>query len=199
MSAEQRIGERHIRDALLRKCLVRQVQCPDTLVIHELGLVHAKKRVDLAVVDDAIHGFEIKSSLDNLDRLPSQIEVYRQSLQKLTLVAASKHIHEVMEITPWWCGVMEVLHGASGGINFQSLRLATLNPDVDEFFLAHLLWRNEAQRALIDKGIKGVALRGPRRELYRTLVAMVSEFELAAIIKSFMAQRPDWRGCLPPQ
>ena len=41
---------------------------------------------DIAVINCSIHGYEIKSDLDTLMRLPQQLEFYAMTLQKLTLV-----------------------------------------------------------------------------------------------------------------
>jgi hypothetical protein len=57
-----------------------------------LGLAHAKSRFDVAVINGRIQGYEIESAKNTLDRLATQIDIYRQTLQKLTIVAASKHV-----------------------------------------------------------------------------------------------------------
>ena len=48
---------------------------PNTIVVDELGLSHAKARIDVAVINGCVHGYEIKSSLDTLNRLPAQLEL----------------------------------------------------------------------------------------------------------------------------
>ena len=85
-----------IRSALHRKRLRHQKSQPNTLVIDELGLAHARSRIDIAVINGYIHGYEIKSAQDNLDRLGSQLKVYRQTLQKLTIVTAPKHMPKIL-------------------------------------------------------------------------------------------------------
>ena len=187
------VGEREIRQALLMKRLRADIQCADTLVVNELGLAHASRRIDVAVINGVIHGFEIKSTRDSLSRLSDQLAVYGQSLQKLTLVVAPRHLDRVMKMAPPWCGVLEVLVGRRGGLTFRSVRRPSRNPGLDRFVLAHLLWRDEAQRILAERGIRGAALRVPRRELYQRLVDLVSERELTALIKLAMEQRQAWR------
>src|SRR5271165_5741276 len=113
-----------IRSALHAKRLRRAKSHPDTLVIDELGLAHAKSRIDVAVINSCIHGYEIKSAKDTLDRLATQIDIYRQTLQKLTFVAASKHVAGIMNHAPAWCGVISAEQGPRGGINFRVVRNA---------------------------------------------------------------------------
>src|SRR5689334_19722218 len=108
MTAKMRLGttDADIRSALHAKRLRRAKSDPDTLVIDELGLAHAQSRIDVAVINGCIHGYEIKSAKDNLDRFATQIDIYRLTLQKLTFVAATKHIASVMSQSPEWCGVI---------------------------------------------------------------------------------------------
>ena len=50
----------------------------------------------MAVVFGEIHGFEIKCVRDTLVRLPSQLEIYSKTLQRLTIVCSKRYIERVM-------------------------------------------------------------------------------------------------------
>lgn len=182
-----------IRRALHAKRLRKIKAQPDTLVIDELGLAHARSRVDVAVINGCIHGYEIKSAKDNLDRLDSQIDIYRQTLQKLTIVAAPKHIESIFADAPDWCGVIAAEQGPRGGISFHVLRNAAANPDIDPVMMAHLLWRDEVIRLLDRAGYAPKDLRRPRKQLYQMLCEAMTLAEIAASIRSFMVQRRTWR------
>ncbi|PIW27259.1 MAG: hypothetical protein COW30_11115 [Rhodospirillales bacterium CG15_BIG_FIL_POST_REV_8_21_14_020_66_15] len=186
-------GDSDIRIALHTKRLRRAKAQPDTLVIDELGLAHAKSRIDIAVINGCIHGYEIKSSKDTLDRLNTQIDIYRQTLQKLTIVAAPKHIAGIMTNTPEWCGVMAAEQGPRGGIRFNVLRNAVANPEIDPVMMAHLLWRDEVIELLDQAGYASKDLRRPRKQLYEMLCEAMTLREITASIRSFMAQRQAWR------
>ena len=82
-------GDIEIRSALHMKYLRRVRANPQTIVIDELGLAHAKSRIDVAVINGSIHGYEIKSAKDTLDRLAAQIDIYRQTLEKPSLLRQS--------------------------------------------------------------------------------------------------------------
>ena len=182
-----------IRSALHRKRLRCQKSHPDTLVIDELGLAHARSRIDVAVINGHIHGYEIKSAQDNLDRLGSQLEVYRQTLQKLTIVTAPKHLPRVLSEVPEWCGLIEAEQGPRAGIRLHSVRSASSNPDIVPVMLAHLLWRPEVLDLLTRIGYAPKELRHPRKRLYEMLCEVLTTRELTAAIREFMACRQAWR------
>ena len=123
----------------------------------------------MAVINGFIHGYEIKSAKDTLDRLAAQIEIYRQTLQKLTIVAAPRHIVGVLTHAPEWCGLIEVKLGPRSGIRFHPVRSAAHNPDIEPVMLAHLLWRNEVVDLLTKLGYSPKELRRPRTDLYEML------------------------------
>ena len=159
-----------------------------------LGLAHAKRRVDVAVVNGGIHGYEIKSASDRLDRLKDQLNVYTRALHGLTVVVATKHVKSALEMIPTWCGVIEVLVGTEGRIDLKEVRKAGRNPSVDPFIVAHLLWRNEVQDIQSKYGAQPATLRAPRTELYKLLVAKTSEVQLTRMIRTAMSNRKCWRG-----
>ena len=182
-----------IRSALHRKRLRHLKAHPDTLVIDELGLAHAKSRIDVAVINGCIHGYEIKSAKDTLDRLGAQIDIYRQTLQKLTIVAAPRHVGSVLASAPNWCGVIEAEQGPRGGIHFGIVRNAHVNPDIDPVMMAHLLWRTEVMDLLSQIGYAPKDLRRPRKQLYKMLCEALTLREITVSIRITMAQRQRWR------
>lgn len=187
-----------IRNALHKKVLRHSHACPKTIVIDELGLAHGKNRIDVAVLNGCLHGYEIKSSKDNLNRLPKQLETYNRSLQKLTIVAASNHIEDIMMLAPKWSGIVVVSKGPRGGMSFSTIRRSSLNPDVDITSLAHLLWKQEVIEYLAQLGLDGQHLKGSRKVLYRTLSRHVTVSELVEWIKVQFLRRESWRVGLQP-
>jgi hypothetical protein len=186
-------SDREIRTALHAKLLKSHHTAPDTLVVDELGLSHAKVRIDIAVINGCVHGYEIKSSLDTLDRLPSQLAFYRRCLGRLTLVCASTHSKRALTLLPDWCGLVEVEKGPRGAIHLTTTRRSRANPELDAVQLAHLLWRGEAADLLARHGASPRELRSPRKKLYAMLADFMSPKELTAAIREFMQQRQAWR------
>ena len=185
-----------IRSALHRQRLRHQQLHPGTLVIDELGLAHARSRVDVAVINGCIHGYEIKSAQDSLNRLGAQLDVYRQTLQKLTIVAASRHLPRILSEIPEWCGVIEAVQGPRGGIWLQRVRSARSNPDINPVMLAHLLWKPEVLDLLSRNGYAPKELRRPRKYLYEMLCEVLTPREITDAIRDFMMCRQAWRDHL---
>lgn len=187
-----------IREALHRKVLKAYHKCNSTVIVDELGLAHGKKRIDIAVLNGHLHGYEIKSAKDTLLRLPDQLREYRKSLQKLTIVVAPNHLGGVLSIAPEWSGIIEAQKGPRGGINFTTIRKATINPGVDGVALAHLLWRKEAVELLARLGVSEKELNKPRKQLYEIIASEASLAELVSWIKEKFMARETWRVDLQP-
>ena len=182
-----------IRKALVGGCSGMHYNRAGKLVVHELGLAHAKRRVDVTVIDDEFHGYEIKSEKDRLDRLKGQMQVYTRALHKLTLIVATKHLKSTLEIIPTWCGLIEVQADQKGHIVLKEIRKTAKNPSIDPFILAHLLWRSEVMDILSNYEISPATFRASRTELYKLLVETISESELPKLIKGAMENRKYWR------
>ena len=186
--------DHEIRDALHRKKLKKYHQkSSETLIIDELGLLHGSNRIDVAVINECIHGYEIKSSMDTLKRLNGQLIAYTATLQKLTFVIAPKHVDELMNYTPTWCGVVVAEKGKRGAINFKTLRSTKANPDFDIFSASHLLWKDEAQLILKAKGLSAKEVNVNRRALYELICNNLETKEIVSLIKQAFITRANWR------
>lgn len=93
-------GDFEIRIALLRRTKAAVAYNKEEIVVEELGLAHAKRRIDVAVISSDIHGFEIKSDRDTLVRLPSQLEIYSKTPRILTIVCSKRYIERVLSLIP---------------------------------------------------------------------------------------------------
>ena len=60
----------------------------------------------MAAVNGVMHGFEIKSDIDSLARLPHQTELYSSVFDKITLVVGATHLYHAFNIIPDWWGVL---------------------------------------------------------------------------------------------
>ncbi len=187
-----------IRRALHKKVLMSQHKCSSTIVIDELGLAHGKNRIDIAVLNGCLHGYEIKSSKDNLLRLPDQLVEYRRSLQKLTLVVAPNHVDEIVSIAPEWSGIVLADKGGRGAIAFSTVRRSQRNPEVEAVALAHLLWKKEAINFLEELGVEKKLMKGTRLKLYENICSRASINELIDWIKTQFMERESWRADLLP-
>ena len=183
-----------IRRALLGKMDHLHGGDPDTLVVQELGLCQGIARVDVAVVNGSMHGYEIKSEHDTLFRLPGQTDIYNRTLDFVTVVTASSHANAIRKAVPCWWGIWKATQ-KQDGVFLHNLRAARRNPHIDPFALAQLLWREEALEALSDLGL-AVGLRSkPREKLWRRLASELSSKEIGDIVRKYLKRRgPAWRS-----
>lgn len=181
-----------VRKALNRDVLKRHAPDSNTIIIHELGLQHGRVRVDVAVVNGILHGYELKSDSDTLDRLPNQIAVYSKVLDKATLVVGSKHAEKAKEILPKWWGIKIASEGPRGGIKLKQIKSPKMNPSIDPTSLAQLLWKTEAADILRNHGVLGKDLRKPRAFLYDIMADLLSLDDLRASVRLAMKKRKDW-------
>jgi hypothetical protein len=192
------VRDRDVRQALHRKVLREHHGDANTLVLDELGLRHGTCRVDIAVVNGYLHGYEIKSDADTLERLPSQVEIYGSVLDYATLVVGERHLAKAKPLVPEWWGIKVVTAGPRGGITFSNEQRFQTNPSIDPLALAELLWRPEAVKTLHERKAPSQLLKKPRGVLYRYLADTVPLSELRGIIRQQLKARERWRGHRPP-
>ena len=129
---------------------------PDTVIYNEMGVWSSTVRIDIAVVNGELHGFELKSARDTLVRLSSQADIYNMVFDRITLVAATKHIAKSESIIPSWWGIASVIPTESGPLKLIEKRKADINPSISPRILARMLWKDELLALLSDHDlIKG--------------------------------------------
>ena len=182
-----------IRKAVHSRIVKYHHNSPNSLVMDELGILHGKSRIDIAVINGLIHGYEIKSEDDHLKRLASQVVSYNAVFDKLTLIVAEKHSKEALAKIPGWWGVIIAFKGKRGGIKLERHKSAKINQNVDPVSVAKLLWRPEAVELLASTGCSGRDLSGNRLELYRRIVDRFSLGELQLFVRKTLKERVNWR------
>lgn len=191
------LNDRDVRQALHWQVLQEHRREGDTLVLHELGLRHGTCRVDIAVVNGFLHGFEIKSDADTLDRLDQQAHIYSQVFDRVTLIVGEKHGGKAIDIIPAWWGV-KIAAARDGKIEFRHERPFRNNPKVDPIAVAELLWRPEVVTILRALGVPEKQLKLPRAKLYALLAESVDLSELRRLARVTLKARTTWRGQRPP-
>jgi hypothetical protein len=165
---------------------------PDTAIIDELSLRQGDARVDLAVVNGSLSGYEIKSDRDTLTRLPRQLVVYETCFNTMTIVVGSRHVDGCFEGVPETWGIWEAIPCVAG-LKFEVRRYAMINPQIDAKSVVQLLWKDEALNSLAELGIR-LNANLTRRDLWEHLVASVSADELFKIVRERLRARGDWRS-----
>jgi len=163
--------DRTIRAVLKRELLRRYAKDHDTLIVDEFGIMHGVARIDVAVINHRLHGYEIKSDLDDLKRLPDQIRAYSAVMDRVTLIVGYRHAYDALRMIPEWWGVkLASMSQRSGCALLSGARLCRDNPGVDLNALVSLLWREEALRILHEWGQDSGFRSKKLTEIYRRLV-----------------------------
>lgn len=184
------LDERSIRAAVLKRVAVATQTGSANLVLEELGLRHGVVRVDIAVVNGCLHGFEIKSAKDNLSRLSSQARVYSEVLDLATVVVVPKHLTNAQLIVPDWWEIL-VARRDLGAIRLERVRVGRPNPAPNQLALSKLLWRNEALQFLQELGKAQGFKHRPRAAIYAELAAVTSHSQLAERVRTRLFMRQD--------
>lgn len=164
----------------------------DTKIVNEMGVLHGKSRVDIAVINGTLHGYEIKSESDNLLRLPNQVKDYNLVFEKMTIVTQRKYLEEVRRIIPKWWGIILVTHPREGQINLRRLRNSKSNPLKDSLALSTLLWRDEAIEILKEKDLLKGYLSKPKKIIYQRISEYIPYIELKVIVSEKLRERDNW-------
>lgn len=184
--------DRDVRTSLLEHLNTRHAD-DDSLIVQELGLYQGATRVDIAVVNGELAGYEIKSATDTLDRFPHQQELYSQILDRAWIVAGRERFNALEDTLPDWWGIIEIVP-TRGGLELNTVRPASVNQHVDPLGVAQLLWRDEAFALLVARGADAGARTKPRRLLWARLVDTYALDDLRAAVRETLKARQDWRA-----
>lgn len=190
-----RMLDKDVRQAVKDKILKAHINDPSTLVIDELGLDHGRNRVDIAVINGELHGYELKSDSDNLLRLPQQSMTYSSIMDKVTLVVGEKHVQEAINIIPDWWGVKIATMNPRRGVNIVTYRRNKKNKDIDPLELSKLIWKEEALALLAIKIKVDWRIRKlTRKDIYKLIVDTFSLNEIRYNTRAILKSRINWRS-----
>lgn len=188
-----KLRDSQIRPVLLRELKNRFCDPEHDLILQEYGCNAA--RVDVAVVNGAFHGFEIKSDRDSLERLGGQIAEYGKIFDYVTLVSGKRLLRSARHKVPAWWGI-RVAVDCGDSVHIRELRKPKKNPSLDPYSLAEMLWKREIIQCLRRAGNTRMSGRLPvdelRSEVARILPAEVLAAEVRAAIKKRGGSGFEW-------
>jgi len=164
-------------------------------IFEEFGIRHGLARIDIAVINGIMHGYEIKSDRDTLKRLSEQMNEYNSVFDKITLVVGKCHLYNAINIVPDWWGIVIAKIDINKNVVFHTIREADYNPEQKGVSIARLLWREEALKILEDQN-KAIGFRSkPRNLIYERLASVLDEETLKDKVKNtLLVSRKDWRS-----
>ena len=171
-----------LKDNDMRAVLINELNRANTCdyrVIEELAVCDGDARVDVAVANDRLCGYEIKSDADTLKRLALQQKSYDKTFDAISIVVGEKFKDDIEEYIPDYWGVYVVCKDDSG-CKIKMRRAAKENKNVEAESLLELLWKEELIKFLKDAGVKGIS--GKNRRLLRQMA--IDNFTLKDIVST---------------
>jgi hypothetical protein len=181
-----------IRQILLKSLSQRYSKSKNTMLVEELGLFQGDARIDIAVINGSLHGYEIKSDRDNFSRVSSQLQAYSKIFDYLTFVVGATHMSKAQKILPSWCG-LSVVEKVAGELKIKKIRKPKKNDLIDANSLVQLIWKDEALNVLRELGSHKGLSKAIRTTIWSRLVEQVSLPKLKKIIRHTLLSRQYWR------
>lgn len=179
-----------VRFAVLSKLQADHNGDPDTRIVEEMGVWSGSVRVDIAVINGELCGYELKSDKDTLERLPFQAELYSKVFDRIELVVGERHLEKAEKLIPGWWGI--TLAKSPPPVSLLSHKSANVNPCPDPYLVAQLLWKSEALEVLgkfcLDKGWKSKRVK----LIHQRLAAEIPFTDLAANVREMLKRRKNW-------
>ncbi|WP_326513719.1 sce7726 family protein [Clostridium intestinale] len=181
-----------IRTKLHNDFFVKYHDDKSTIIVDELNLCQGDARIDVAVINGSIHGYEIKSESDNLLRLPKQILTYSKVMDYMTLVVSDSHYEKAKDILPEWWGIKVVIN-KERSIEIRERKKPKKNKYVDSFSLVQLLWKDEALDILKEKKLDRGFRSKSRLEMWEQLAKTVPIDDLKEAVREKLKSRMNWK------
>jgi hypothetical protein len=191
--ATRKLRDPDIRDALRHHLENIHAGEAGVKVIDELGIASHTVRVDLAVLNGSFAGYEIKSDVDTLRRLPVQSRTYDEVFDYMTLVTGRRYLAQARSQVPKHWGIMTAKSTATG-VDLSIVRLPRINKKFDKRTLAMMLWRDELIAALKERGAYRGLSRLPKGALWDRLADVTQLDELRDLVRETVKAREAWQA-----
>ncbi|MFF2907930.1 sce7726 family protein [Paenibacillus sp. NPDC057934] len=189
----EKLKDVHVREVLLNELHKTFVESTDTRIINELGIDFGQSRIDVAVVNGILHGYEIKSESDNLNRLPNQMLYYNKLFERMTIVVDQKHFEHVVGIVPRWWGIT-VVKSVKGKISFSTKRKGRRKTSQDKETLLKLLWKDELENLIDFLGYPKQMKKIKKSELLEIFNAETKLEVIRPFVYNALKNRQFWRS-----
>jgi hypothetical protein len=181
---KSRLRDKDVRAAIYRDLIPKFVAGSPSRVLDEFSVCNGESRVDVAVINGKLHGIEIKSEADTLERLSRQIDSYNRVFDTVTIVCGQNHLEIIETLVPGWWAIYYAATTESGQIALVEHRVGGINNSVDACSLAQFLWKREIVFLLEAAGYKkGAALRQPCRGLWPLIAEAYDLSDLKTAIR----------------
>lgn len=162
------------------------------LLVHEVDIRWSvPARADALLVANRICGFEIKSDVDSLARLPRQVEAYGQVVERAYLVVGERHRDKATALVPTWWHIW-VASWRNETVVVRETRRGRLNPDVSPLAVTSFLSREQLVAELTHLGEKRLSSKSVD-DLRLMLFGHLGGPGTLKVARARMLDRADWR------
>lgn len=183
--------DRDVRNAVLQRLTELHYGDDDTRIVQEMGVWSGSVRIDIAVINGELAGYELKSDRDTLTRLPAQADLYSRVFDRVVLVVGRRHAEKAQHQIPEWWGVT-VAKECDGAVSLEAAREAQLNPARDPYLIAQLLWKEEALAILESRGLARGWKARRIKAIHERLACELSLRDLCSFVRSALKARHEW-------
>jgi len=162
---------------------------PDSYIVEEMGVWSGTVRIDVAVINGSLSGYELKSDRDTLERLPHQRDIYGHVFDYLHLIVGKRHAEDAKRLLPEWWGI-KIAVAAGDAVVLLPHREAAENPTPDPYLIAELLSKDEAVSVLADAGLAKGWRSKPIRLIHERLAAELPLRDLKDRVRTILKARP---------
>lgn len=160
-------------------------------IIEELAVCDGEARVDVAVANGRLCGYEIKSDADTLERLALQQKCYDKTFDMVSIVVGEKFKNSIDKHIPDYWGIY-IVSEYPNGCKIKKKRAAKINRNIEVAALLELLWKDEIVFLLKEAGIKGISGKN-RRILRKMVMDNFSVREIKDYTRETLKYRQNWR------
>ena len=158
----------------------------DARLIEEMRVWSGSVRIDVALINGSLSGYELKSDSDTLERLPRQLALYGRVFDYLHLIVGKRHVEKAQKILPDWWGIKIAAQGERG-VELIDHHEPSPNPSPDPYLIAELLSKEEAIGVLqafgMDRGWRSKKIRLVHERLAIELPLDKLKDEVRAVLK----------------
>jgi hypothetical protein len=175
----------------LRQRLAIEHPGETVLFLEEFPIYGGDVRADMVAINGSLHGYEIKSAKDRLDRLENQVEAYGAVFDRASIVVSDRHAEHAAKIVPDWWEIL-LVQCIGGGICFKTRQRGRANPAREAHALASLLWKAEALALLVSLGLDAGMRSAPMAQMMDKITESIPVKQLAALVRQKLRARGDW-------
>lgn len=179
-----------LKDYDLRRLLRRRLKKANgdgVAIVEELNLP-GDVRADVARAGSLLHGYELKSGLDTMKRLPRQADAYATVFDRCTVVTVDWHLDVVEEMLPDFWGLIVMRPGRYDDVLVE-VRRARAHDRQCAAALLQLLTYEELLTALRHRSLSPADLRGTKARLATVLDRLASKDELRDLVRGSLVAR----------